>query len=78
MPRRATSAGLIGDGPGPYNASLVLEAAMPEPHRRVGLMRLSPTTMAETSASIWRWQSRANAARSSSPFSSKGVGRSGM
>jgi hypothetical protein len=33
MPRRATSAGLIGDGPGPgpYNASLVLEAAMPEP-----------------------------------------------
>jgi hypothetical protein len=39
---------------------------------------VSPTTMAETPASIWRSQSFANAAGSSSPFSSKGVGTSGM
>jgi hypothetical protein len=31
MPGLAISAGFIGDGPGPYNASFWPEAAMPEP-----------------------------------------------
>jgi hypothetical protein len=39
---------------------------------------VSPATIAGTPASIWRSQSFAKAVRSTSPFSSNGVGRSGM
>jgi hypothetical protein len=31
MPHLALPLGFIGDGPSPYNASLLLEGAMPEP-----------------------------------------------